>query len=164
MNRRSTRAALAALLVSGLLGGCGGGEGDDDTGEPPVFPEDFAATYQEVRNCRFSLEHDLTRMRVLAAPDAMGTYQMRNAPFAAGAVVLKIQYDSADTTCSGPILHYTVMQKLDAGASPDTLDWAWQKVSKDFKVDAKMDVQRCVRCHTNCGKPPEGFDATCAVP
>jgi hypothetical protein len=151
----SRRAALA-LLLAGLLAACG------DEGEPPLFPEDYAATYQEVRDCRFSLEHDLTRMRVLAAPDAMAVYQARNAPFPTGAVVLKPQYDSTDMTCS-EILYFTVMQKLEPGSSPDTLDWAWQKVSPDGKV-METDIERCIRCHTGCGKPPEGHDGTCATP
>lgn len=154
--RPAALALLAAGLLAGLLAACG------DEAEPALFPEDYAATYQEVRDCRFSLEHDLTRMRVLAAPDAMAVYQARNAPFAAGAVVLKPQYDSTDMTCS-EILYFTVMQKLEPGSSPDTLDWAWQKVGPDGKP-MEADLQRCIACHTGCGKPPEGHDGVCAEP
>lgn len=154
--RPAALALLAAGLLAGLLAACG------DEAEPALFPEDYAATYQEVRDCRFSLEHDLTRMRVLAAPDAMAVYQARNAPFAAGAVVLKPQYDSTDMTCS-EILYFTVMQKLEPGSSPDTLDWAWQKVDPEGKP-MEADLQRCIACHTGCGKPPEGHDGVCAEP
>ena len=154
--RPAALALLAAGLLAGLLAACG------DEAEPALFPEDYAATYQEVRDCRFSLEHDLTRMRVLAAPDAMAMYQARTAPFPAGAVVIKPQYNSTDMTCS-EILYFTVMQKLEPGSSPDTLDWAWQKVGPDMKP-METDVQRCIACHTGCGKPPEGHDGTCAAP
>jgi hypothetical protein len=153
----SRRAALATLAASVLLA-CGG-----DDGEPPIFPEDYAATYQEVRNCRFSLDHDLTRMRVLVSPDAVAIYQTRSAPFPTGAIVLKEQYDSQDMTCTGPLLHFTVMQKLDVGSSPETLDWTWQQVSADHHTQA-TDIMRCTRCHTGCGKPPVGHDGTCAMP
>jgi hypothetical protein len=152
--------AGVVLLAARALIACGDDGGD---GEPPVFPADYAATYQEVRNCRFSLEHDLTRMRILASPEALTPYRMRNAPFPTGAIVLKEQYDSADLDCTGRLLHFTVMQKLEPGSSPDTLDWTWQKVSADHKI-MTTDIKRCTNCHTNCGKPPEGYEGTCAVP
>ena len=155
--RRAVPGVFAALAAHALLA-CSGGEG-----EAPVFPEDYATTYQEVRNCRFSLEHDLTRMRVLASPEALAIYQGRTGPFPAGAIVLKEQFDSADMSCSGPILHYTVMEKLAPGSSPATLDWSWQKVSKDH-VTMTTEITRCVQCHTGCGDAPEGHDGTCAVP
>lgn len=157
MSRRIALAALAAALIAPALCACNG------DGEPPVFPEDYAATYEEVRDCRFSLDHDLTRMRVVAAPDALEAYRMRNAPFPTGAIVLKEQYDSADLTCTGPILHFTVMQKLEPGSSPETLDWTWQKVSAGHST-MSTEIKRCIQCHTGCGKPPEGHDGTCAMP
>jgi hypothetical protein len=151
--------AVLAVLVAGSLCACG----DDGGGDPPLVPADYAATYEEVRSCRFSVEHDLTRIRIVAAPDALAPYRTRSAPFPTGAIVLKEEYDSADMTCAGPIIEFTVMQKLDAGSSPDTLDWAWQKVGVDRRVKT-TDLMRCIRCHTGCGKPPEGHDGTCAMP
>lgn len=152
--------AVLPIFVTQLLLGCG-----DDGVEPviSIVPPDYAATYQEVRDCRFSLDHDLTRMRVLAAPEALAFYTDRNAPFPVGAIVLKEQYDSADTNCAGPILHYTVMQKLPTGTDPAGLDWLWQKADVDFHV-METDLKRCTSCHTNCGKPPGGHDGTCAEP
>jgi hypothetical protein len=160
----SRRAALA-ILVAQILIACGDddGGGDDGGGDPPLFPADYAATYQQVRNCRASLEHDLMRIRVLAAPEALATYNMRNAPFPAGAIVLKEEYAMGDMACAGPIMSFTVMQKLDAGSSAATLDWSWQEVSGDRRTTT-TDVRRCTGCHSGCGKPPEGFDGTCTVP
>ena len=158
----ASRILIAHALLAGAGAGAGAGCGGGD-GEPPIFPEDYAATYQEVRNCRFSLEHDLTRMRVLAAPDALMPYQARDAPFPTGAIVLKEQYDSTDMTCSGPLLHFTVMQKLAPGSSPETLDWTWQKVDAEHRT-METEIMRCVSCHDHCGNAPEGHDGTCAMP
>ena len=126
----AARATLAALIAAASLGAAG----CDDDGEPALFPADYAATYQEVRNCRFSLEHDLMRIRVLAAPDALAVYTGRTGPFPEGAVVLKEEYADTDTACAGPIVSFTAMQKLPAGASPATLDWTWQETDARRKT------------------------------
>src|ERR1051326_4190739 len=97
-----------ALFVVAISVGCGGGGGSKT---PPVFPEDYSTSYQEVRNCRGpSSDHDLLYIRVLASPDALEPYNGRTLPFPTGAVVLKEQYAEDDTTCAGPIVSYTVMQ------------------------------------------------------
>lgn len=130
-----------------------------------MFPADYAATYQQVRNCRLSIEHDMVRIRVLASPDALGPYNTRTAPFPTGAVVLKEEYDTNDTACAGPIVSYTVMQKLDAGTSPSTIGWTWQEVDARFRVKQDSEeIARCIGCHTDCGKPPDGYDGTCTLP
>jgi hypothetical protein len=77
--------------------------------------------------------------------------------------VLKEQYDAGDTACAGPIVEFTVMQKQGVGASPEELDWTWQKVSPDHRT-LTTEITRCVGCHTACGQPPEGHDGTCTVP
>jgi hypothetical protein len=156
-----------AVLVAHVLFACGSGGGsgsDSNIDAPPVFPADYAATYQQVRNCRFSLEHDLLYIRVLASPDALTPYNGRTAPFPTGAIALKEQYGENDTTCAGPIVSFTVMQKLDTGSSPATLDWRWQKVTADHRTVVEMDSQRCISCHRDCGKPPDGYSGTCTVP
>lgn len=150
---------LLATLAVGLLA-CGD---DGDNGDPPLFAVDYATAYEEVRNCRFSLDHDLQRIRILAAPDAVTPYRNRAAPFPTGAIVLKVEYADDDTSCAGPIAGFTVMQKLDTGSSSATLDWQWQKVDGKQRVMV-ADPMRCAQCHTSCGKPPEGFDGTCATP
>jgi len=158
------RRARLAILICAALAACGDdGGGDDTTGDPAVFPADYAATYREVRNCRPSLDHDLMRIRVLASPEALTPYNGRTAPFPTGAIVLKEQYKDTDTACAGPIQKYTVMQKLAAGSSPAMLDWLWQDVGANQRT-LTPNIQRCPACHTGCGKPPEGYDGTCTVP
>jgi hypothetical protein len=145
------------LLVIVALAACGG-----DDGEPPPFPEDYASTFAEVRNCRNSIDHDLMRIRVLAAPDTKDAYLAKTA-FPDGALLLKEEYSNSDPTCSGPIERFTVMQKLPVGSSPATLDWTWYELDGKRKLET-VDAQRCISCHTSCGKPPEGFDGTCTMP
>jgi hypothetical protein len=153
---------FVVVLVSSVVAACGGDDGTIP--EMPVFGPDYTATYQEVRNCRFSLDHDLGYIRVLAAPDAVTTYTTRTGTFTTGAILLKEEYDGDDTSCAGPILTFSVMQKLDDETSPDTLDWTWQKVDKTASKVVTEDRKRCLSCHRDCGVPPEGYLNTCAVP
>jgi hypothetical protein len=116
-----------------------------------------------VRDCRLSIEHDISMIRVLASPSALTTYQSRTGEFAEGALLLKEEYGSATPDCSGPILGWTLMQKLAAGSSPDTLDFHWQKVNAQRDIVSE-DQTRCISCHTGCGSSKEGYRNTCATP
>ena len=68
-----------------------------------------------------------------------------------------------DGACADALLQFTVMQKLEPETSPAMLDWHWEKISPAREV-LESDDQKCIRCHTNCGKPPDGLDGTCTVP
>jgi hypothetical protein len=144
------------LLV--LLVGCGG-----DPSEPPLFPADYAATYTEVRNCRPSIEHGAVNVHVLAAPDALETYTTRTGPFSTGAIVLKEEYAEQDDTCAGPIRAWTVMEKLDDGTSPATLDWHWQKVNAQ-RTTTSVNDETCTTCHAMCDSENGGYLHTCTQP
>ena len=153
----SARGVVITLLV---VTGC---PGDDEPDIAPLFPADYDASYVEVRNCRNSGDHSLHSIRILVDPAARTPYEGRVEPFPVGAVVLKEEYDFGDTTCEGELLTWTVMQKLETGSSPDTLDWAWQTVDPD-RVVVDEDEPRCIACHTGCGVAPDGYDGTCAMP
>ncbi|CAN5873715.1 hypothetical protein BH11MYX3_BH11MYX3_44850 [soil metagenome] len=129
-------------------------------GPDPVFPESYAATYTEVRDCRSSSDHDLHRITVLADPAALGAYQTRASAFPVGSVVLKAEYDFGDTSCTGPVIEWTVMQKL---GSPEDLGWVWQRVNADRSVETENDPL-CIMCHSDCGVAPDGYDGTCTMP
>lgn len=149
--------SLVALAVA-----CGDNHVPPDAGPPAIFPADYAATYQEVRNCRFGLDHDLMRIRIVASPDAMATYTSRTGEFPTGAILVKEEYDGGDVDCIGPITRFSVMQKVDPDTAPETLDWTWQRVDADRR-DITESVRRCVQCHTDCGQPPEGYGWTCSM-
>jgi Cytochrome P460 len=129
----------------------------------PLFPADYASTYLEVRDCRPSGDHDLRSIRVLADPMARPSYLGRSAPFPAGAVVLKEEYDFGDRSCDGPVVEWTVMRRLPAGEGAQTGGWAWQRVAADRSVVSE-DEPRCIGCHQQCGVAPDGHDGTCAAP
>lgn len=160
----SSRALLlsASLVVVGCGASCDPGNGGADGGTP-LFPGNYAQTYTEVRDCRSSGDHDLNRIRILASPEALAPYQSRDGGFPPGAVVLKEEYDFADTDCAGEIIQWTVMKRLADGGSPATLDWEWQKVEAEG-VSVETSLQPCIACHSGCGRPPEGYEATCALP
>jgi hypothetical protein len=126
-----------------------------------VVPESYASTYVEVRDCRRSADHDLEYIRVLVDPAAVDTYQLREAPFAEGAVVVKEQYRNEDCT---DLTRITAMRKEAAGFDPEAGDWAWQELTPDLGVNEDADPQRCISCHTLCGAAPAGHDFTCAEP
>jgi len=130
-----------------------------DTPEPE-FPTDYAATYTEVRGCRSSSDHDLHQIRVLADPAALDPYRTRTSAFPVGAVVLKEEFDFADTLCAGPILVWTVMKKTRSAAN---LGWTWQYVEPASGVGTQNE-RRCINCHTTCGVGPDGYDGTCTMP
>ncbi len=152
------RASLGLAVVVALVG-CG----DDGADPVAVFPADYLATYQEVRDCRGSADHDLGRIRVLADPAARGPYLARDAAFPVGAVLLKVEYDFADTTCVGPITQWTVMQRIADGGDPLQLGWHWQRVDLERRVVSENEP-RCLGCHAECGVAPDGYLGTCAVP
>ena len=144
------RFACASLV---LLAAC-----SSDAPEP-LLPADYGATFPEVRDCRTSGDHDLRRIRVRADPAAAAVYTARSGDFAAGALVVKEEFDFADTDCAGPIVQWTVMQRDAAGP----LGWRWQRIDPDRTVVTEDD-SRCVGCHTDCGVAPDGYLGTCAVP
>jgi hypothetical protein len=143
------------LALAGPLGGCPGGP-------EPLFPEDYRATYVEVRNCRQSADHDLHMIRVLADPAARDPYVGRDAPIPVGAILVKEEYDFGDLDCTGPIVRWTAMQRLEPGTAPLDLDWYWQAADPDRNV-TEDNPERCANCHQGCVEP-DGYSGTCAVP
>jgi hypothetical protein len=153
---------LATLALFIVLIGCSDDAPGPDASPPraAIYPADYAATYQEVRSCRYSLDHDLMRIRILVSPGHAASYLARTAPIPAGAIVLKEQFDEADTTCTGPIKKLSAMYRLDTGTSPEKLDWEWQETDPTG-LDTTEDELKCSSCHYACRG---GFDGTCAEP
>jgi hypothetical protein len=149
---------LGAVAL-GLLAAC-----SEEPVETPsaAFPENYAETYAEVRDCRKSGDHELSFVRILADAAALGPYLDRTTSFPDGAVVLKEEYDFGDTTCSGVVSGWTVMIK--AHAATDQLGWNWQKVDDQRRV-TELNAGRCQNCHLDCsGGSGIGYDYTCAEP
>jgi hypothetical protein len=148
---------LCLIIAAAFVLACG----DDPPPEDAPFPADYRSTYREVRDCRGSGDHELNNIRVLADPSAVGPYEMRNAPFPEGSIVLKEEYDFADTACSGAIKQWTLMIRDSAASS--SLGWQWYEVGADRRI-TETNTPRCYGCHAGCGAPPDGYEGTCAVP
>jgi hypothetical protein len=158
---RRPEGLLAALACAAGLAALRCGE-DGSSGPEPLFPADYAASYTEVRGCRPSTEHELHNIRVLADAAALAAYRDRQSDFPEGSVVLKEEYDFADSTCSGQVERWTLMARLASGSSPQTLDWHWQDMDGERRVVSENDT-RCIGCHQGCGNLPEGYQGTCTV-
>ncbi|HEY8141779.1 MAG TPA: cytochrome P460 family protein [Kofleriaceae bacterium] len=163
---------VAVVLALAGAGGCS----DDDGGSPidaapadaapePLFPADYASTWTKVRDCRSSSSHDFHLIVIWADPDAAGPYLDRDADFPVGSVVLKEEYDIGDTECTGDIVQWSLMKRLEAGSAPEAqLDWLWQKVDENRQV-LTQNESRCYACHLDCdGDPGDSYENTCAEP
>lgn len=161
------------LALSLAAAGCSCGDDDGvsidgappDAAPEPLFPADYAETYTPVRDCRSSSSHDFHLIKIWADEAAASPYLDRDAPFPVGSIVLKEEYDIGDLDCTGDIVQWTVMQRLEEGAGPPLqLDWFWQKVDENRVVVSQNDA-RCFGCHDDCdGNPVDSYENTCAVP
>jgi hypothetical protein len=147
-----------AWCLASLLLGC---SDDEPALALPIFPAEWAQTFEEVRDCRRSGDHDLNHVRILVDPAARGPYQNRNAAFPVGAVILKAEY--ADEDCTD-LAGFTAMRREQPGYDPGGGDWHWQRTDAARAVIDDGIVGRCRSCHVLCGVPPDGHDGTCAIP
>jgi hypothetical protein len=166
--RRWLLAAVVLALASGACGDDDGGGPDaapPDAAPDPLFPVDYRSSWTQVRDCRSSSSHDFHYILIWADPDAASPYLDRDADFPVGSVVLKEEYDLGDTECSGDIVQWALMKRLEPGSAPlEQLDWFWQKVDENRQVVSQNDA-RCFGCHDDCdGNPTDSYENTCAVP
>jgi hypothetical protein len=131
----------------------------------PVFPEDYRSSYELVRDCRLSIEHDLVRIQVWANDIARDAYVNRDAELPDGSILVKEEFDGDDVGCADPMIGWTVMRR-EAGFSPSIGDWHWQTLNEEQVVIEDGRISECYMCHDMCDddEDDEGFDWTCAVP
>jgi hypothetical protein len=154
----STRLTLPVFAA--LVGACGGDEGTNPPppAEDPVFPANYAQAYTEVRNLRFSSEHDGHYIRVHCSPGSATEYTAGTYPLPEGTVLVKSLYnDPAGTVLDG----FAVMQKRAPGTAPSTGDWYWQSVDATRNVVQSGQITACISCHTGC---TNNRDLTCTDP
>lgn len=148
---------LAVLIFWGVAAGCSGKEPPAPSpGSDAWFPSNFRTSYERVRECRLSIEHDLLHIVIYADPDNSERYLNEDYPFDPGAVVVKEEF--ADEECSERS-GFTVMRKADPGEHEDTLGWQWQRLDANRAL-ISANVAQCTACHADC----EARDYTCALP
>lgn len=163
-----TRLAYGGFLVILGIAGCapatttdaGVEDGGAAPAAAPLFPADVEEAFAEARDCRRSIDHDLSFVRVFADAPAHGPYTTRAEPFPVGATVVKVQY--ADEDCAD-VVGFVAMQKRATGEASDSGDWTWQRTSAEREVLEHGDVQGCVFCHSACNGAG-GYDWTCTEP
>jgi sugar lactone lactonase YvrE len=114
-------------------------------GPESLLPADYLASYVEVRDCRFSLEHGGITIRVLASPGAAEAYQDEAETLPVGSIIVKEEYSDSDCSPSS-LLRWRVMRKEAPGFDPEHGDWHWQFVTPRREV-VYDDKATCISCH-----------------
>jgi sugar lactone lactonase YvrE len=129
-------------------------------GPDPILPSDYSASYVEVRDCRYSLEHGGVYIRILASPEAATGYQENASALPEGTVIVKEEYPD-DTCTPSELLRWRVMRKEPAGFDPTAGDWHWQWLTPRREV-VHDNKDTCISCHQeeSCVQR----DYMCAVP
>lgn len=146
------RVGLGVIL---LVGAC---EPDEPDTPAPLLPESYPDAFEEVRNCRFSVEHDAVYIRIVAEQPTAATYVDGTYPFAPGAVVVKEEF--RDSACTEPT-GFTVMKRLADGEAPDAGDWEYQRLDEAMVPIGPEDQRTCASCHQSCTMDRDGV---CADP
>jgi DNA-binding beta-propeller fold protein YncE len=129
-------------------------------GPEPILPADYRASFVEVRDCRFSLEHGGVYIRVLTNPESAQAYQDNASTLPVGTVVVKEEF--GDARCSdSELLRWRVMRKEAPGFDPVDGDWHWQFLTSRREV-IYNDKSTCITCHhePDCVRR----DYMCALP
>lgn len=129
--------------------------------DPSLLPVNYESTFTEVRNCRRGADHDLNFVRILVDDAAHPAYTMRDRPFPTGSVIVKEEYDPTDEDCTQIVIGWTVM--VADPVATEALGWTWQRID-EFREPLDLDTRRCISCHTDCGKAPDGYAGTCSIP
>jgi hypothetical protein len=129
---------------------------DPTPGSDAFFPSNFRTSYDRVRDCRLSIEHDLVHIVVYSDPDSTDRYLNEDYPFQSGAVIVKEEF--ADEECSERS-GFTVMRKAESGEHEDTLGWEWQSLDANRDL-VPSNVAQCTACHSDC----DARDYTCTLP
>jgi hypothetical protein len=144
---------LFAFIAAAAAVGCGDGGPEPARGLPADYER-----YVEVRDCRNSVDHGLTFIRVLVRDDLVRMYEAGPAPFPEGTVVVKAQYQ--DSRCQ-QLTGYTTVRKQAPGYFPAGSDWLWSDLDRDGRVSESGRMQQCAACHQGCAA---SRDRMCADP
>jgi len=147
-------AVFAVIAVALAAGSCGDDENPTPPGPDPVdpfFAEDFAETYALVRDCRFSTDHNLTKVRVYVNAVGAQSYLDGTYPLPVGTIAVKVLTDGQADDCAGAPEEYVAMRKGAPGTAPSYGDWEWQAVNPDRSVRLSGQLfEECIACHSNC--------------
>src|SRR5262245_35909346 len=118
----------------------------------PIFPANYRSSFVEVRDCRFSIEHDSVSIRVLVNDIGADAYLNEDNPLPVGSIVIKEEYDAGtsgapDCSNAADLVRWRVMRKESPGFDQVDNDWAWQWVDAPSRTVRFNDKTTCVGCH-----------------
>ena len=148
------------LVIAGVMAAALSGCAEPDSGVDPLFPESYQTDWSMVRDCRRSIEHDLSYVRIWADEAAAAPYQAREGTLPVGSTLLKEEFDDEECT---DLIGFTLMRR-EEGFAPTRGDWHWQEVTFDREVVLDGAEFTCFHCHADCGGMDTAFDWTCAEP
>ncbi|MBK8271292.1 MAG: cytochrome P460 family protein [Planctomycetes bacterium] len=140
-------------LVAGvcIFAACAIG-GTCDSANPtidPIVPADYRTTFTEVRNCRFSIEHDGVQIRVWANDIAMAAYLAEENPLPVGSIIVKEEFAGGTCDDDSELNILSVMRKEAAGFDNEDKDWHFQEVNPTSRVVITNTKTDCIECHRN---------------
>ena len=112
----------------------------------PIFPATYLNTYTVVRDCRFSSEHGLVYIRVLANSLGAQPYLNNANPLPVGSTIVKEEFSSSDCNPNS-LVRWRAMRKEAPGFDLLDGDWHWQWVEPDRTVTLN-DKSTCIGCHS----------------
>jgi hypothetical protein len=138
-NRSHQLRTLYSLTLGVMLAGCGA-----PASAPNQVAEAWRTTYTKVTACTPTAHPRGGFIEVWSSPDPLLDGNLR-----AGAVLLKVQWDT-DPTCTPDAQDiYTVMTKLSAGSAPQLGDWRWELANGEGRISV-ADEATCAGCHYGC--------------
>jgi hypothetical protein len=142
--------------MNGNTGGNGNANVNDNApaAPVPVFPENYRATFTEVRDCRFSIEHGGFTIRVLANDVALEAYLADAAQLPVGSIIIKEEFGGPDCADDSVLEQWRVMRKEPPGFDPNAGDWHWQRVLANGRQVVEDSKASCIGCHS----VPECFE------
>ncbi|MFN0150400.1 MAG: cytochrome P460 family protein [bacterium] len=152
----SRRFLLALLCLCAALAAisCGGDSNPtppDPEPADPFFPANFEQSYTLVRDCRFSTDHNLTKVRVYVDSIGAASYLAGTYPLPVGTIAVKVLTDGQADDCAGATEEFVAMRKGVPGTAPTYGDWEWQAVNPDRSVRLSGQLfDQCVACHASC--------------
>ncbi len=153
---RSLRCALMIIALSAAVFAvsCGGDSNPTPPDPDPVdpfFAEDFAQSYTLVRDCRFSTDHNLSKVRVYVNAVGAQNYLDGTYPLPVGTIAVKVLTNGQAADCAGAAEEIVAMRKGVPGTAPTYGDWEWQAVNPDRSVRLSGQLfDQCIACHSSC--------------
>lgn len=125
----------------------------------PIYPADYRTSFTQVRDCRFSIEHDGVNIRVWANDIALAAYLAEADELPVGSVIIKEEFAGGTCDSDDDLTLISAMRKEDPGFDSEDRDWHFQEVTPSDRRVVNNSKTDCTECHRTC----EDRDYMCTV-